>query len=601
MIRNIEVTMKGKLKSLRNLFFLFKPYWKYGKTYIMLSLVISVVISPINSLASVLFTQTVIDAVASGATFKNIVWIIIQFLLILLSTLLIQNAYDILYSEKKLTEIHLKINTKIYERVLHTDYSFFDDPEFYNNYTWTINEYANKSREATNLLLNIFKSLSTIISMVSVILVLGPWLIIITLIEMFITIYFEIRRNKLNVNKREEILPYDRKIGYVHRIFYQREYAGDVKATNIRDNLFDMYYSSGNNKIYIIKKYAKKILYWLYAQNFLAIIYNASIMTYISYGLIVSKKIIGVGKFMSLITANSQLMNSLYSFFNFISQAHNLDLYADKIRLFFETKSKIENTTVSKENNLKTPFSIEIRNLSFKYPNSNFGLNNINLKINAGERIAIVGENGSGKTTLTKLFLRFYDPDQGTILINGIPISNYDLLSLRNKIGIAFQTTNIYAFSLSKNLKLYREVDDTHLKSTINSLGLNKLLEKTNCSLDTELTREFNKDGLMLSNGEIQKLGIARIMNHAFGLLILDEPSSSLDPISEYNLTNILYNQASKTTTILIAHRLSMVRDADYIYVLKDGMICESGTHETLMEKKSFYYDMFIKQSENYM
>lgn len=100
MIRNIEVTMKGKLKSLRNLFFLFKPYWKYGKTYIMLSLVISVVISPINSLASVLFTQTVIDAVASGATFKNIVWIIIQFLLILLSTLLIQNAYDILYSEK---------------------------------------------------------------------------------------------------------------------------------------------------------------------------------------------------------------------------------------------------------------------------------------------------------------------------------------------------------------------------------------------------------------------------------------------------------------------------------------------------------------------
>ena len=149
-IFNIGVAMKRKIKSLRNLFFLFKPYLEHGKMYIVFSLIISVVIAPINSLASVLFTQTVVDAVASGATFKTVFWIIIQFLLILLSTLLVQNAYDILYSERKLTEIYLKINSKIYERVLHTDYKFFDNPEFYNNYTWTINEYANKSRENWN-------------------------------------------------------------------------------------------------------------------------------------------------------------------------------------------------------------------------------------------------------------------------------------------------------------------------------------------------------------------------------------------------------------------------------------------------------------------
>jgi ATP-binding cassette subfamily B protein len=593
--------MKQKFKALKNLLFLAKPYLKYDKTYTVVSFIISVFVAPINSLASVLFTQSVIDAVASGATFKDIVWIILKFLFVLLITLLVQNIYDIIYSEKKQAEIHLKINSEIYEQVLKTDYKYFDDPNFYNNYTWTINEYANKSREAINLIINTFKSLSTIISMITVILVLGPWLIVITLIEMIITVYFETRRNKIIIHKHEKILPFDRKISYIHRIFYQREYAADVKATNLREKLFNLYHSSGDKKISIIKIYAKKILFWLCAQNFLAIIYNASIMTYISYGLIVSKKIVGIGKFMSLITANSQLMNSLYGFFSLVSKANSLDLYADKIRTFFEAESQIENTTISKKHNPKAPFNIEIKNLSFKYPNSEFGLSNINLKINAGEKIAIVGENGSGKTTLTKLLLRFYDPDQGNILINGIPINNYNLLDIRNKIGTAFQTSNVYAFPLSQNLRLYRNSDDTHLVSTINSLELTEKLKKTHSTLDTELTREFNQDGLMLSNGEIQKIGIGRIMNHDFGLLILDEPSSSLDPISEYNLTNILYDQANKTTTILIAHRLSMVRDADYIYVMKEGTICESGTHTNLMNHKSLYYDMFVKQSENYV
>ena len=343
------------------------------------------------------------------------------------------------------------------------------------------------------------------------------------------------------------------------------------------------------------------MLCWLYAQNFLAIVYNASILTYISYGLIVSKKIAGVGKFMSLITANSQLMSSLYKFFGFFSQANNLNLYTDKIRKFFETESKIENSIYEQGRISQIPFSLEIKDLSFKYSESNFGLNNINLKINAGERVAIVGENGSGKTTLTKLLLRFYDPDQGEILINGVSIKQLDLSDLRNKIGIAFQATNVYAFSLSQNLQLYSESKDSELIKIINSLGLNNMFDKANCTINTELTREFSEDGLMLSNGEVQKIGIARIMNHNFGLLILDEPSSALDPVAEYNLTNILYGQSQKTTTILIAHRLSMVRDADYIYVMKEGRISESGTHEKLMLQKGIYYDMFIKQSENYL
>lgn len=178
--------MKHMTNSLKNIILLIKPYWKYGKTYIILSIIMSVVVAPVNALASVFFTQSVIDAVAHEVSFFEVIIIILRFLFVLLFTLLIQNTFDIFYKEKKSTEIQLNLNQDIYRQILSTDYKYFDDPEFYNNYTLTVNEYSNKSREAVELIINILKSLSTIISMGSVIIVLGPWLVVITVIEMII-------------------------------------------------------------------------------------------------------------------------------------------------------------------------------------------------------------------------------------------------------------------------------------------------------------------------------------------------------------------------------------------------------------------------------
>jgi len=593
--------MKHTTNSLKNIILLIKPYWKYGKTYIILSIIMSVVVAPVNALASVFFTQSVIDAVAHEVSFFEVIIIILRFLFVLLFTLLIQNTFDIFYKEKKSTEIQLNLNQDIYRQILSTDYKYFDDPEFYNNYTLTVNEYSNKSREAVELIINILKSLSTIISMGSVIIVLGPWLVVITVIEMIITVFIETQKNNVNIDKRMKSLAFDRKLGYVHRVFYQREYAADIKVTKLKNYLFALYRESGKSKIGIIKAYAGVLFRWLFTQNCIGIVYNASIMIYISYGLLVSKKIIGVGKFMSLITANTQLMQSMYGVFGLFSQANNLSLYAEKIKLFFESESSIENSIKGDDElGLVFPFKLELNNVSFHYPNSNFGINNISFSIGPGEKVAIVGENGAGKTTITKLIMRLYDPDKGGIFINDKSICDYNLSKLREKIGIAFQATNVYALSLADNLNLYRENSDAELLNTIKELDFDNIFDKSRGDLRIELTKEFEQNGLMLSNGEIQKIGIARILNNNFGLLILDEPSSSLDPIAEYKLTNILYSQANKTTTILIAHRLSMVRGADCIYVLKDGEICESGTHDELMKKRGMYYEMFIKQSENY-
>ncbi|MDF2539593.1 MAG: transporter related [Herbinix sp.] len=595
--------MKNFIKNLKDIIFLIRPFWKYGKFHMVISLIIYIFIIPLNAIASVLFTQSVIDAVATGASFTDVLVIIFRFLLILFFTVIIQNAFDSLYNEAKMVAITQKINADIYSKVLKTDYKYFDNPEFYNNYSWAINEYAGKASEARLLLLNICRSISTIISMTTIIAILGPLLIVITIIEMCITILFEMKRNKLGISKREETMPMDRQLGYVHRIFYQREYAADIRSTNLKQFLYEIYDDNGSKKIFIIKKYAKRILLWLYAQNFIGIIYNAAIMAYISYSLIVSKKIVGIGKFMSLITANTQLITSLYGFFGFFSQANNLSLYAQKINNFFKTESKIEANVSSQllDVEKKTAFKVEFKNVCFSYENSGFSLSNINFVIKPKEKIAIVGANGVGKTTLVKLLLRLYDVTEGMILINDIPIQNYNIHLLRNDIGVAFQTPNTYAISFLNNMQLYRTLNSYEVDSIMEKFDLKNVINKSKATIQTDITKEFDDNGIILSGGEAQKLGLSRIMKSDFGLLLLDEPSSALDPISEYEFMKLLHDRANSSTSIIIAHRLSTVRNSDRIYVMDDGKIIETGTHDQLIALKGKYFEMFEKQSEHYI
>ena len=214
--------------------------------------------------------------------------------------------------------------------------------------------------------------------------------------------------------------------------------------------------------------------------------------------------------------------------------------------------------------------------MSFSYENSEFGLKNINMKIPKGKKIAIVGENGGGKTTLTKLLLRLYDPDAGSILINGKPLKEAALRQYRNNVGIAFQEFPLYSLPLKDNLSVYDTADNEAMSEI------------------------FKENGIMLSGGEKQKLAVARLMTKSFGLLIFDEPTSALDPVAEASLNQMIFDKANTSTTILISHRLSNVVNADYIYVVRDGEIAECGTHESLMAEKGLYYGMFELQAENY-
>ena len=171
---------------------------------------------------------------------------------------------------------------------------------------------------------------------------------------------------------------------------------------------------------------------------------------------------------------------------------------------------------------------------------------------------------------------------------------------MRSDIGIAFQNTNLFAMTLAENMKLYREVSDEKLNEVVGKLGLSSVLKKFDCGLDAQVTKEFDKNGIVLSGGETQKLGLARLFTGQFGLLILDEPSAALDPIAEYELNKVIM-ELRDTTTIMISHRLSTVRDADCIYLIENGEIAEFGSHAELMKQGGKYAAMFNMQAEKYV
>ena len=245
---------------------------------------------------------------------------------------------------------------------------------------------------------------------------------------------------------------------------------------------------------------------------------------YVAWG-VMSGNIGGIGVYATLIASSLALKEALNALGWWSSQVALGVAYAQKVQHFFDTDSTIEASTDG-EKASDGPFSVRFDHVSYRYGGSDeFAIRDLSLAIAPGEKIAIVGENGAGKTTLTKLLLRLYDADGGTVQINGRPIADYDVSTLRGRIGIAFQQSRLYALSVRENMTAYADADDARLKSCLEEVGLR-------LSLDAQVTKEFDENGAVLSGGDAQRLCLTRLLHSEFGLLILDEPSSALDPIA---------------------------------------------------------------------
>lgn len=271
----------------------------------------------------------------------------------------------------------------------------------------------------------------------------------------------------------------------------------------------------------------------------------------------------------------------------------------------FEKLVGEENVTGGKQ--LCKKVDIEFRNVSFQYPGTDrYVIKDVSFRLPAGKKICIVGENGAGKSTLFKLLLRFYEPCEGQILLNDMPIQEYDLDSLRKRFSCFFQKAANYAFTIQENIrfsqidKVGQEAEESE-KSAEEMTGVSSMLDSMPHGRNTFLTRAFSDDGVELSGGQNQKIALARMFYREASVLILDEPSADLDPKAEYELFQAIQRECKAQSVFYVSHRLANVDLADEIIVMQEGRIRGRGTHVELMKGCEPYKQLYHYQADKYV
>jgi ABC-type multidrug transport system fused ATPase/permease subunit len=329
---------------------------------------------------------------------------------------------------------------------------------------------------------------------------------------------------------------------------------------------------------------------------------GASVLLYY----ILIKQVIGqdiaIGTFTFYISSLTIFKNSVSLFVGYISNQYQDTFVVKQLFDFLDLKNVITSKIGSPKVPITAPL-VEFKNVSFHYPhNKQLIFNNLNLTINPGEKVAIVGVNGAGKSSLMKLLLRFYDVTEGEILVNGVNIKDIDLDSYYDLIGVLFQNYINYQFLVKDAIAAAALNEEANIELAIKSAresGANLFIEQYGEQYETQLGKEFEK-GIDPSVGQWQKLAMARTFYKNPKLYILDEPTSSIDAEAEERIFESVAALPKDISVILISHRFSTVRHADTIVVLEDGKIIEQGTHEDLMKIKGRYFKLFTIQAKGY-
>ncbi|MBR6558838.1 MAG: ABC transporter ATP-binding protein [Clostridia bacterium] len=598
------------LQVIRYNLFMLKKVARFTPQYILLMVVVGI-IGGISSSVATVFTYALFNALDTpGITFGTIV----LYLVLIIGTnfaLSIFGAWYFQYYHSVMDRrLQHKMHEELFEQALKMDLACYDDPAFYNDYVWAMDESKGRAEqvlEDTERIITYLITLSTLITlMMQVDILVGGILLLGCIIN---AVMWELE-NKIWFKRNEKIKPYGRKRSYVNRIYHLSDHAKELRVSSAGDNLETMYSDSIDKIIEEEIKSGKKIYLIRTLDNFVSIT-----VRFLPVVLLLAKLYDGtaqLGGFVASINIIWNLNWSMYDLAKNILRMQDNAQYIGKYLKFLSYTPEITDGPLTAE-----PLeSIELRGVSFAYSANTknkentdeekeikYSLKDVNLKINQGEKVAIVGYNGAGKTTLTKLIMRLYDPTEGEILYNGKPLTEYKIPSLRSRIGTVFQDYKIFAANIAENVmggEVVEEGDRETVTDALTKATFSDKLSSLEMGIDTELTKEFSEDGTELSGGEAQKVAIARIFARPYELLIMDEPSSALDPIAEYKLNHTILEYTKDKTVIFISHRLSTTRMADRILMFDSGQLIEDGSHEDLMKKGGKYAEMFRLQAEKY-
>ena len=587
------------------LLYIFKLVWE-TQPFLLIFMLFMTVYNGIMPLVGTLISANLLEKIVESFSSEvNLVMpLVFQFGYLFLNTLTGSLSGMITQIAGEAVTNHVK--NKIMNKARTIDLASFDMPDFYERL-------ENANREAgvrpVNILRSSFELISKVISMFSYLAVLTVilhtlpssstlfFLIFIGLTFANAAVSFHFRRKNFNYMFRRS--KDRRKMSYYSDLLVNKDMVKEIRLFNLADLLIGKYND-------VFRGYFKGIKKLIWQEGFWNLL--LSLATAVMNGVLfymIATHVSQISDYSVYTGALNSISAALASIISVTASIYEGSLFIDNMIVFMNEKQRIlpviDPPAVPKKH---CGHTIELKDVSFRYPGADRDvICHMNLTIQAGTTVALVGLSGAGKTTLIKLITRLYDPTEGVILLDGRDIREYDTKELYKLYGIIFQDFGKYAESAGDNIAfgcISKEKRMKDVKMAAKNSGADRFIENMPQGYDTPLTRYFEKDGTELSIGQWQKLSVARAFYADSDILILDEPTASLDAIAEQEIYRQFDRLREGKTSVFVSHRLSSATTADMVVVLENGRVKEAGTHEELMKRRGTYFKLFSTQAARY-
>ena len=563
-------------------------------------------------IAGAYISRALLNEIAAriGTTLPDSVWetirpifflIVLEFIYLILKKIVAQLDRTVTAIAGELVTNHIRL--KIIGKAKEVDLSSFDSPAFYE-------KLENANREAgvrpIGILSATFSVISAAISVVSFIIVLttlspfAPLIILAASVPGAVITCLYRNRNFRYLRRHSKER---RQMNYYSELLVNKDLAKEVKILDLGDTLTDKYQSVFARYYAGLKRLICKEGISTMLVGFLSVVVHCLLILYVEYHVVHGNG--QIGDYTLYTGALGSIAGYVTTLVSSTAKIYEGTLFIDNMIAFMKEEPHIvPSVQPALLPQAGVGHVLELSHVSFRYPGTERDvLTDVSLTIRSGEQAVLVGLNGAGKTTLIKLLTRLYDPTEGVILLDGKDIRTYDVKAYHDLFGIVFQDFGRYAESAAENIRfgdVYAPEDEGRIRAAGKAGDADAFLQKLPRGYDTPLTRMFEDDGIELSGGQWQKLSVARAFFKNGDILILDEPTASLDPLAEQAVFRRFEELAAGKIAIYVSHRLSSAVSASKIVLLDNGRVAECGTHEELMSLGGKYATLFSVQAERY-
>ena len=599
------------MKSVKNNLYMLRLFFQAAPLYAVMNLVF-VILNTVNFsiFGSVFFIKYLADAVESlAANSENTNKVFVSLVAVTCAyyaCVLIFNTIKqgtVNHYLKKSAEVKVRkaFMEMLSQKSMDVDLKCYDQPEYYQNMLVANQESNSRAWAVYKTFVNFVDAMVSGLALLTIVISMDITVFILAVVIHFISYFIGIRKNRVAFQNYQDELIHNRQTNYVNRVFFEKQYAKDLKLTNINHILFEKINDAAEGLRKVNQKYGKRNAALGVGDRLTQVILGDLVtLLYLAYHTLVCG--LSFGSMAALWNSYNTLKSKTGILIGVFREMHEHSIYIERFLSFVGYQNEISSGT-RKISEISGSVCFEFKNVTFGYNSRKPVLKNFDLNIHANERLAIVGSNGAGKSTLVKLLLRLYDPDEGTIYINGMDIREFPVEEYRKKlIGFLPQNFQMYAATLAENVKMdiVNEENTKSIEQAMMQSGIWEKIKGLAGVIDTEYTREFSENGVAFSGGEKQKVAMSRLLYAARQCIVLDEPSAALDPKSEHEMNQYIFHQAKQQTIVIISHRLSTTKMADRIIYIEDGRIQEDGSHEDLMAIGGKYTEMFERQAKMY-